>query len=517
VLDAELVIFCVHLLVGQGALKIGDLKVDSVLKTRYKTGISGLDELLEGGFIANRAYLVRGGPGCGKTTLGLHFLATGSTQGETGLFITLSESAEQIQTHAEAIGFDLSHVTFLDLSPSSEFFTEVQTYDIFSPAEVEREPTTRRIIEQVEQLQPKRIFLDAMTQFRYLATDAFQYRKQVLSFIRFLMDRGATVLFTSEGSPEAPDDDLQFISDGVIHVVFSEQGRSISITKFRGSGFQDGYHSLRLTSTGMEVYPRLQPGDHRREFVPETIASGIPALDELMHGGLERGTVTIISGPSGVGKTTVGLQFMKEAAGRGERSVVYTFEEEPDILLRRCEAINIPARTMTERGTLSVVRVEPLQYTVDEFARLVRHEAELQNARIVMIDSIAGYHLSLRGEDLVPSVHALCKYLANMGVTVLLINEVGSIAGEFRATDVGITYLADNFVFMRYWERQVNSVTEVRKAIGVLKKRLSDFEKTLREVEITRYGIKVGQPMPGLQGILSATPRFAQSDDGSAR
>lgn len=483
-----------------------------MLTKRDRAGILGLDELLKGGFIANRAYLIRGGPGCGKTTLGLHFLAMGSSQGDSGLFITLGESTKQIQVHAAAIGLDLTHVTFLDLSPSSEFFTEVQTYDIFSPAEVEREPTTRRIIEQVEQLKPKRIFIDAMTQFRYLATDMFQYRKQVLSFIRFLVEQGATVLFTSEGSVEAPDDDLQFISDGVIHVVNSDKGRSLAINKFRGSDFQSGYHSLRLSNQGMEVYPQLKPAEFGRQFVLDTISSGIPELDELMHGGIERGTVTILSGPSGVGKTTVGLQFMKEAAGRGERSVVYTFEEETEILLSRCESINIPARTMVERGTLSVIKVEPLQYTPDEFARMVRQEAEVKDARIVMIDSVAGYRLSLNGEDLLPHVHALCKYLANMGVTVLLINEVSTVAGEFRATDVGITYLADNFVFFRYWERSIHGITEIRKSIGVLKKRLSDFEKTLRELEITRYGIKVGNPIPGLQGILSAYPWFGKSE-----
>lgn len=477
---------------------------------RNKTGILGLDELLEGGLIVNRAYLIRGGPGCGKTTLGLHFLAMGSCQGEAGLLITLGETASQIRSHAETIGLELEQVTFLDLSPSAEFFTEVQTYDIFSPAEVERDPTTRRIIEQVEQLQPKRIFIDAMTQFRYLATDTFQYRKQVLSFIRFLIAQGATVVFTSESSEEAPDDDLQFISDGVIQVAASPEGRSITVTKFRGSDFQSGDHALRLSEQGMQVYPRLKPAEHRREFALEAISSGIPELDELMHGGIERGTVTILSGPSGVGKTTVGLQFMKEAAGRGERSVVYTFEEEVEILLARCELINIPARTMIERGTLSVVKVEPLQYTPDEFARMVRAEAEVENARIVMIDSVAGYRLSLKGKDLVPHVHALCKYLANMGVTVLLINEVSTVAGEFRATDVGITYLADNFVFLRYWERQVNGIAEIRKAIGVLKKRLSDFEKNLRELEISRYGIKVGPPMPGLKGLLSSAPEFAE-------
>ncbi len=299
-----------------------------MFQDRLSTGIPGLDQVLYGGLVSGRAYLVRGGPGTGKTTLGLHFLTASVANSEQSLYITLGEPAEQIRTNAEAVGFDINKVTFLDLSPTSEFFTEIQTYDIFSPAEVEREPTTQKIIEQVATLKPQRVVLDAITQFRYLSADAFQFRKQVLSFVRFLLEQGATILFTSEGSIAAPDDDLQFISDGVIHLNSdSADGRTLNVTKFRGSDFRRGFHSMRLTNKGMEVFPRLQPEVYKREFVMKVIPSGVPELDELLHGGIERGTVTIITGPTGVGKTTLGLQFMKEAAGRGERSVVYTFEE----------------------------------------------------------------------------------------------------------------------------------------------------------------------------------------------
>ena len=469
---------------------------------RLSTGIPGFDEILHGGLIPGRAYLVRGQPGTGKTILGLHFLSSGVEAGEKSLYITLGEPAEQIRTNAEVLGFDPKGIAFLDLSPSSQFFTEIQTYDIFSPAEVEREPTTQRIIEQVEVLKPQRIFLDAMTQFRYLSPDAFQFRKQVLSFLRFLREQGATVLFTSEGSEEAPDNDLQFMSDGVIHLTFSSEERSVSVSKFRGSDFRSGDHSMRLTQTGMEVFPHLMPEVYRQEFALEVLSSGVPELDELLHGGFERSTITIISGPSGVGKSTLGLQFMKEAAGRGERSVIYAFEERKETLLHRCEGINIPVYAMKERGTLSVVQIEPLHYTPDEFANLVRYEVEQQKARIVMIDSISGYRLSVRGNELVIHIHALCKYLQNMGVAVLLINEVETITGDFRATEIGISYIADNLVFLRYLEME----GELRKAIGVLKKRMTDFEKTLREFEITRYGIKVGKPLTNLRGILRGTP-----------
>lgn len=480
---------------------------------RRLTGISGLDELLGGGLISGRAYLVRGGPGTGKTTLGLHFLAAGVANGEQTLYITLGEPEMQIRTNAEAIGINSQDIHFLDLSPTSEFFTEIQTYDIFSPAEVEREPTTQKIIDEVKTLQPQRVFLDAMTQFRYLSNDPFQFRKQVLSFIRFLVDRKITVLFTAESSKSHPDDDLQFMSDGIINLHNSIYGRAIEISKFRGSNYRIGSHSMKLTETGMVVFPRLLPEAYKKVFVPESVSSGIPELDELLHGGLERGTITIISGPSGVGKTTLGIQFMKEAAGRGERSVVYSFEEEIELIVRRCQSTNLPAQIMVEKGSLSLIKVEPLQFTPDEFAYIVRQDIEQQGTRIVMLDSVSGYRLSLRGEDLVSQLHSLCKYLANMGVTVILINQTEAISGDFHATENGISYLADNFIFMRFLESYVNSALELRKAIGVLKKRLTDFEKTLREIKITRYGIKVGKPMPGLKSILSDLPRFGDPDN----
>jgi circadian clock protein KaiC len=474
---------------------------------RLSAGIAGLDEILHGGFVPGRAYLVRGGPGAGKTTLGLHFLTSGASNGETSLFITLEEPEDHIRKNAANLGFDLQGVAFLDLSPTAEFFAKTETYDIFSPAEVEREPTTKRIVDKLTALKPRRVFLDPMTQFRYLASDLYQFRKQVLSFLRLLVDQGATVLFTSEGSEESPDDDLQFMSDGVLDLRHGPHGRTITVNKFRGSDFASGHHTMRITAQGVEVFPRLVPGV-RRDFKQDVMPSGVPELDELLHGGLERGTVTILTGPSGVGKTTLGLQFMKEAAGRGERSVVYTFEEEVEIMLARCDGVGIPARAMIEKRTLAVVKVEPIQHTPDEFARLVRAEVERNNTRVVMIDSTAGYQLSLRGENLTAHLHALTKYLQNMGVVVLLITEIQDVVGNFRVTDLGISYLADNVVFLRFLE--ING--ELRKAIGVLKKRMSNFEKTLREFEITRYGIKVGKPLAGLRGILLGRPEWVKEE-----
>ena len=290
----------------------------------------------------------------------------------------------------------------------------------------------------------------------------------------------------------------------MIHLHFRSEGRTLSVSKFRGSNFRSGDHTMRLTDQGMLVFPRLLPEQHTQQLMKEMIASGVPELDELLHGGLERGTITILTGPTGVGKTTLGLQFMKEAAGRGERSVIYSFEEIQETLIQRCESLNIPLRAMIQRGTLSVMQIEPLHFTPDEFANMVRAEVEQQHASIIMIDSIAGYGVSLKGDETAVHLHALSKYLQNMGVAVLLVNEAHNITGDFQVSELGISYLADNIIFLRYLEIR----GEIRKAIGVLKKRLSSFERTLREIEMTRYGIKVGRPLTNLQGILTGKISF---------
>jgi circadian clock protein KaiC len=475
---------------------------------RRPTGVPGLDEVLHGGLIPERAYLVRGGPGTGKTTLGLHFLIAGVSLGESTLLISLESNEAQLRADAAAQGLDLSGVAVLDLSPTREFFAQNQSYDIFSPADVERDPTTERIVQTVQELRPVRVFVDAITTLRYLAPDAFQFRKQALSFMRYLVEHGATVLMSSEPTASVADDDLRFMSDGILEMGASPdhgtQRRSLSVTKLRGSDFVGGYHSMRLTDQGMQVYPRLIPASHEREFSAEVIPSGLSGLDEVLGGGIERGTISIFSGPSGAGKTTLGMQFMKEAAARGERSVVYAFEEHTDTLLHRCDSIGIPAREMIDEGNLSVVQVEPLRFSPAEFALLVRREVEECGARIVMVDGVSGYRLTLAGDDLVTHLHALGRYLKNMGVTVILISDVESITGDFRATEIGISYLCDNIIFLRYLEID----GELRKGIGVLKKRLSDFAKTIRELEITGGGLRVGAPLAGLRGVLTGTPEW---------
>ncbi|MBA1147823.1 AAA family ATPase [Ectothiorhodospiraceae bacterium WFHF3C12] len=475
--------------------------------SRITTRVPGLEGVLHGGFLPERSYLISGGPGTGKTTLGLHFLAAGSDS--PALLISMGEAERNIRSDAAAIGLDLDHVKAIDLSPGAQASSGA-AYTLLEPWEAEPTDIRARVDEIFPHGPPARVFIDALSQYRHLVPDAFQFRKQVMSLLEYLTRSGSTVLYTAElGS--AADEDLQYLGDGILRLDWAPTGRTLSVVKFRGSAFAEGRHTVRLTGRGMQVFERLVPSDHTQAFRSVPLPSGVPELDTLTGGGLERGTVTVISGPTGVGKSTLGVQFMREAARRDERSVVFSFEEKLATLRHRCEQIGIPLTELIASDSLAVEEVEALQYTPDEFAWKVRVEVEDRGARMVMLDSLAGFRQSIQGDDVARHVHALCRYLSNMGVTVLLINEVGTIAGgELRVSDYGISYLADAVLLLRYLELD----GELRKTIGVLKKRTGDFEKTLREFEITSTGLRVGEPLHGLRGVLRGVPEMAGESDG---
>ncbi|KTG26668.1 ATPase domain-containing protein [Haloferax profundi] len=476
--------------------------------TRLSTGVDGLDAILHGGLIAGRSYLVRGAPGTGKTILGTHFLKAGVDEGGTALFVNLEESEEDVRQNAASLGIDLTDVEFLDLSPSASVFVEDQSYDILSASDVEKEPFIDAVTEAISALEPDRVFVDPITQLRYLTSDEHQFRKQAIGFMQYLTGKGATVMFTSQNTADRPDDDLQFMSDGTIELESREMGPTVDVPKFRGSDAERGTHTLSITDDGISVFPQMNPLEHSREFSKESIPSGVPEIDELLGGGIERGTVSIISGPTGVGKTTLGTQFIKQAAEREERSVLYLFEESYSTFRERNESINVPISQMESQESLHIREMEPLNLSPQQFAHQVRTEVEEHGTELVMIDGINGYQLSVQGghDTLIKKLHALGRYLKNMGVTVIFADEQQHVTGEFSATNSGVSYLADNIVFLQHVELD----GELQKVIGVLKKRTTKFERTLRQFEITEHGVQVGEPMTDVRGILSGTPEWTE-------
>lgn len=476
---------------------------------RISTGVTGIDTVLDGGLISDRSVLVRGPPGAGKTLFGLHYLTAGVSNGEDTLFINMGEPERYVREDAVSFGFDTDAIHFLDLTPDEQDFHAEEAYDVFATAEVEGPLLAETIAETVEEVQPDRIFIDPMTQLRYLVDDPYQFRKQVMAFLRFLED--TSLVFTSQSTRAVPDDDLQFLSDAVIDLDRNDERRTLSVSKFRGSDYRSGAHSLRITDDGIVVSPRLVPAGRDEAFAIEPLSVGVPELDSALRGGFERGTVALLSGPTGVGKTTIGLQFMREAAGRGTRSVLYSFEESRRTLLDRAEAVDIPISEMLEQGTLRIAEIDPGESSVDEFAQRVRRDVEDDDTEIVMIDAIDGYRRSLLGVDGTEDITTLCRYLRSRGVTTLIANEVHHVTGDFQVTEEGISQIADTIVFLRYIEYQ----GELRKVIGVLKKRTSDFERTLRELRITEHGLRVGDPLPDLRGILTGTPEREWDRDDS--
>lgn len=466
---------------------------------KVSSGLSGLDEILHGGLIPQKSYLVQGGPGSGKSTLALHFLSQTVQNGEKALYITLGESEDSIATNASQMDIDLSEVAFLDLSPQENLYKSSDSYNVFSSAEVEQGPIMEAIMEAVEKHEPRRVVLDSITMLRFLNQDPFQLRKMALSFINFITSRGATLMMISEAVENSTEKDATFWVDGIVRLESGSAWRKIKITKFRGSDYISGGNAFKITDQGIIVYPRLRPHKYSRQFQKKTLSSGVEEIDELLHGGIEQGTTTLIVGATGVGKTNLGVQFLKEAASRNQRAALYTFEESKELILERSQMVNIPIEEMIESGNLNICPVEPLSYSPDEFAQMVQTDVEKNDTRMVMIDSIGGYNLAIRDENILERLHSLTVYLQNMGVTVFLINEADTITGQFEATSMNASYLADNIVFLRYLEID----GELRKAIGVLKKRLSDFENTIREYKITSEGLKVGEPLSNMRGILS--------------
>ncbi|CCQ36658.1 KaiC domain protein [Natronomonas moolapensis 8.8.11] len=478
--------------------------------SRVETGVPRADGVLDGGLRPASATLVRGAPGAGKTIFGLHFLAAAGDRDETGLYINLGEPAGYLRETAESFGLGVSDVGFLDLSPSGSQFQDDGTYDLFRSGEVENPALVDSIREEIEAIDPDRVVIDPVTEIRHLTPDERQFRTQVLSLLDFLKASGATILLTSQAAPSIPDDDLQFLVDAVIDLLVEGNRRTLSVSKFRGSDARAGPHTVTIDDDGMHLWPALDPSLHGRDGPLGTLSSGVDELDALLSGGITTGTIAFLSGPTGVGKTTTGLQFVSEAATRGRRSVLYSFEEKRKTILTRAEATGIPAREMVEDGTLLIKEIGPDELALDEFIHRIRTEVEERSTEIVMIDGVTGYERAFRegSDDPTHDLVKIGRYLRNMNVTGIATNEVHQITGEFRATEQRVSHLADSIILLRHVEYR----GELRKVIGVLKMRTSDFETGIRTLEVTGDGLVIGDPLPELRGILTGTPDWRMED-----
>lgn len=475
---------------------------------RASTGVSGLDDVLGGGLPARHLYVVEGTPGSGKTTLGLQFLLQGVREGEDGLYVTLSETADELRTVAASHGWDLQGVELFELVSSEGLGLDAEQ-SILHPSEIELGETVRGVMSAVERLKPSRVVFDSLSEMRLLAQDPLRYRRQVLALKRFFQVHGCTVLLLDDRSSRDSDVQLHSIAHGVVFLEqavdqYGPERRRLRVMKMRGIRFRGGDHDFVLDTGGLAVFPRLVAAEHRVPRHASVVGSGIPKLDALMGGGLACGSNTLFCGPSGVGKTTTAIACVLAALRRGEKAAYYLFDEGLSTMLFRAKALGMDLQEFLDAGQLKVIPLDPAEVSPGEFAHMVRQAVEEDEAQVVVIDSLNAYLQAMPGgKYLMLQMHELLAYLNHRNtVTILVLGQHG-VLGEVRA-EVDLSYLSDAILLFRFFEAHGNLL----KAVSMVKSRTNAHEQTIREFRMSAEGVEVGQALTDFEGVLSGVTAY---------
>jgi circadian clock protein KaiC len=479
-------------------------------QARARTGIEGLDNVLYGGLPAGHVYLFEGEPGTGKTTLGIQFLLAGLEVGETGLYVTLSETANELKTVARSHGWDLDH-------PGLEVFELVSAdalgpgaeQSIIHPAELELSETVQGVMRRVEDIRPQRVVFDSLSEMRLLAQDSLRYRRQVLALKHFFSRHGCTVLMLDDLSATHGDMQLRSIAHGVVwlHQNVGEYGddkRYLRVAKMRGIKFRSGEHDFKLDTGGIEVFPRLVAAEHHQRYTPESVSTGNEALDAILGGGLARGSSTLFVGPSGVGKTTTAVACVHAAVQRGEGAAYYLFDEGLGTLLPRAQALGYDLSGPMAQGLLTINPLDPAEVTAGEFAARVRHAVEQDGVRVVVIDSLNAYLQAMPGSKfLLLQMHELITYLNQRGIMTVLVLGLHGVFGEGRQ-DLDMSYLSDAVLMFRFFE----SRGMLLKALSVTKSRTNQHATTIHQFRLGSKGVEVGEALTDFEGVMAGIPRY---------
>ena len=495
-------------------------------KNRSATGVPGLDDVLHGGLIAGRLYLLDGEPGAGKTTLAMQYLMQGAREGESTLYVTLGETEAELRASAESHGWTLDGVRIVELVvDEGQLFGDAEL-TMYHPSEIELNETTRRILDAVERFKPHRMVLDSLSELRLLAQTSLRYRRQILALKQFFSGRGCTVLFLDDRSGDRIDTQIHSIAHGVIALdrsvpVYGPALRQLRVAKFRGSDFISGQQDLLIRRGGLQVFPRLTANEHGTDYSRDVVPSGVPALDELLGGGTERGTATLLVGPAGSGKSTIAAQYAVAATRRGSHAAIFTFEEGRTLLLDRLKGLGMAVDEGVGPGKLRVRQIDAAEVLPSQFANIVRDAVEKDGAAVIVIDSLNGYLNAMPEERaLTIQLHELLTYLNNHGVATFLVAAQSGMLGGGMRNPVDASYLADAVMLFRMYEH----AGAVCKAVSVVKKRSGPHEDTIRQLWFNKQGVHLGPPLTHLRGVLAGVPveidptvkhRASPGDDGA--
>jgi circadian clock protein KaiC len=481
------------------------------MDTRLSTGIEGLDDILHGGLGKGFLYLIEGSPGAGKTTLALQFLIAGAKKGEKGLYISLAESEGELRHVAASHGMNLENVEICKISPPEIAGEEGRQYTVFQPAEVELSDVLETILAKVRDLHPSRVIIDSMSELRMLARDSLRYRRQVLSLKQFFEGRDCTTLLLDERFRDNQENQVQTIAHGVIRMEvlarsYGTTRRRLEALKIRASSFREGFHDYVIVKGGVQVFPRLVSSEHRAATVlDENLPSGVKELDSLFKGGVQRGTSTLIAGPTGCGKSTLCTQFVMQAAKRNERSAIFTFDETRQSFKVRSRGLGMEIDPFLDNDLIHLEQVDPTELSPGEFINRIRWGVEYKQWRIVVIDSLNGVLNSMSEEQgLTVQLHELLSYLNQVGVASFMVLAQYGFLGAAMTSPVDVSYLADNVLLLRYFE----AGGEVRQAISVVKRRSGPHERSIREMGMSTGRLVVGEPLRNFVGVLTGTPEY---------
>jgi len=473
-------------------------------------GIKGLDDVTAGGLTRGRLFLLEGSPGTGKTTIATEFLLEGAQRGEKCLYITLSETEDELRAGAASHGWDFGDVEIFELVPPESLLDEDQQQSLLYSSDLELGETTRRIFAAFEAVKPERVVLDSLSEIRLLAQSSLRYRRQVLALKHYFTRSRATVLMLDDLSNEANDRTMHSIAHGVLRLEelspeYGAERRRLRVVKYRGQRYRGGYHDFLIATGSVRVFPRLVAAEHKTAFARDVLASNSAELNALLGGGVERGSSVLILGPAGTGKSLLTLTFLMAALRRGESAAMFVFDEELGLLFERAKGVGIDLQPPVDSGRLVIEQIDAAQLTPGELSEKVRRSVEQHCARTVVIDSLNGYQAAMPEEQaLVLHMHELLQYLNRQGVSTFLTVAQHGLVGDMKAP-VDVTYLADTVILLRYFE----ALGRVRRAISVIKKRTSRHEDTIREYRIDGRGLTLGEPLIEFQGILRGVPILA--------
>ncbi|WP_234032839.1 ATPase domain-containing protein [Aurantiacibacter arachoides] len=474
----------------------------------------GLDDVTGGGLERGRVFLLEGEPGTGKTTIALQYVLAGIAQGEKCLYITLSETADELKGSATSHDLSVDGLDIFELVPPENLLDEDQQQSLLYSSDLELGEATKRIFDVFERVQPTRVVVDSLSEIRLLAQSSLRYRRQILALKHYFARSGATVLMLDDLTTEANDKTVHSIAHGVVRLEelapdYGPERRRLRVLKYRGRKFRGGYHDFAIAHGGVQVFPRLVSAEHKRAFDQELLRTDSAELNALLGGGVDRGSSVLLLGPAGSGKSLLTLTFIKTASERGERAAMFVFDEELPLLIERAKGIGIDLEPLLASERLVLEQVDAAELTPGEFSERVRRCVELHGARTIVIDSLNGYQAAMTGENaLILHIHELLQYLNRQGATTFLTVAQHGLMGEMKSP-VDLTYIADTVLLLRYFE----ALGRVRRAISVIKKRAGFHEDTIREYQIGKKGLTLGQPLSGFQGILRGVPRIVGEDE----